>query len=149
MWLAVLGIGLILLGAPALTLGIYGALVFFIFKRGGKVSTREFGLPDLFFGSVFIMWFGALVVQHLASGESHQVTRADLIAGACFNAGVVAAIVFFLRMRGIGALVQFGFTRLNPLKAGGIALGLLLTAFPLLSGGIRIEAPHSPTPRAS
>src|SRR5207302_4143476 len=53
-------------------------------------------------------------------------------AEACFSVGVVAAIVFFLRMRDISALRQFGFTRLNPLKAGGIALGLLIAAFPLL-----------------
>src|SRR2546430_1176082 len=99
MWIAVLGIAMILLGLPALTLGIYGALVFLIFKRGGKVSARGFGVADLFVGSFFLVWFGALIARGFTTNEPRPVTQANLIAGAVFYVGVIVAITLFLRAR--------------------------------------------------
>lgn len=135
MWLAVLGVSTVMLGLSAITLGIYGALVFFIFKRGGKVSAREFGITDLFVASVFGTWFVAMLAQSLSRGandESRAMTQTDLIHGAYFYIGIILILAIFLRARGMNLRHQFGLAQLNPFKAGATALGLVVAAFPLI-----------------
>jgi membrane protease YdiL (CAAX protease family) len=145
--LAVLSVATVAIGFSALSVTIYGALIFFLFKRGGRVSAREFGMPDLFVGSVFILWFAGLIARGFTAAKPHAVTQADLINGACFYTMVVAAIVFFLRMRGIKPAAQFGLLRVHPLKALPMALGLILAAFPLIDWVSRVTA-HTLGPQA-
>src|SRR5205823_7073779 len=73
-----------------------------------------------------------LIAHGFTATKPRPVTQADLINGACFYAMVVAAIVFFLRMRGIKPAAQFGLARVHPLKAPAMALGLVFAAFPLV-----------------
>lgn len=126
-WLAALVAALIMLGVC-----VYGALIRQVATRGGRVSAREFGMPDLFLGSVFVTWFGALIANGFTATTAREVTTDDLLWGSMMFAAVVAVILFFLQARGISPVKQFGLDLMHPLSAVALALGLLLAAYPLV-----------------
>lgn len=137
-WLAAL------LGAW-LVLGVcvYGWLLRSAATGGDRVNAREFGIPDAFFASVFVLWFGAVIAGHFASPAAEKpVTQAGLIQGGVLFAATVGAIVGFLRMRGIAPARVFGLRRVHFFKALALAFALLLAAYPLIlcAGGLMQRA---------
>jgi len=111
---------------------VYAGLARELVRGGGKVSAREFGTPDLFLGSFFVIFFGAFIAKGFAASDPRPVTKDDLLNGAVMYVAVICVIVFFLRYRGIKPSKQFGLFRLGILKTGALALGFLFAAYPLV-----------------
>lgn len=126
-WLAALAGALVVLSVM-----IYGHLLRLVLSRGGKVSAREFGLPDLFLGSFFALYFGVAITRGLQT-EPHAVTSTDVIRGAILFLVITAGLAGFLRYRGVRLRLQFGLGRVFPPKALALALGLLLAAYPAIA----------------
>lgn len=125
-WLAAVAAAWLILG-----LAIYLSLLRKVAAGRGKVSAREFGLPDLFLGSLFAVWFLA-AIGHGLSTEPPPVSKADLISGSGVFVAIVLVIALFLRLHGVRAWRQFGLASRNPFACAGLALGLLAAAYPLI-----------------
>ncbi len=100
--------------------------------RGGQVSVKEFGHPDLTLCGAFIIWFSMAIASGFG-GPDRDVTQKDIIRGGVLFIAIVAVICFFMNYRGINPLRQFGLGRRNGLFCIGVAAGLLLCAYPLVS----------------
>jgi len=118
-------------GLVVLSFAIYANLLRNILQRGGKVSAREFGMPDLFLGSFFAVWFGIAIARSFRV-EPHPITNKDVIHGGLMFVMIMAGIIGFLHYRGIHIVRQFGITRIFPLKAPVVAIALLLIAYPTI-----------------
>lgn len=114
-----------------LSIVFYSRLLGRILQRGGQVSVREFGWPDLFLGSFFAFWFG-LAVARGWNAPPHVLHDADVVRGAALFVVIMIGITGFLHFRGIKILPQFGLARVFPLKAPLLGLGLLLAAYPVV-----------------
>jgi membrane protease YdiL (CAAX protease family) len=95
------------------------------------VSTREFGEPDYYVAGAFVLWFG-LIVSNGFGGPEHDVTQKEIIHGAALFFGIVLLLAAFMKYRGIDPLRQFGIVRRNPFLCVAMAVGLLLSAYPLV-----------------
>ncbi|MEA3187220.1 MAG: protease family protein [Chthoniobacter sp.] len=118
--------------AVVLSIAIYTILLRQVLMGGGKVSAREFGLPDLFLGSFFAIWFGVAITQGFRAAP-HALTNRDVVHGAVLFVVIMSGIAGFLRYRGLQLRSQFGFTRISAPKALAIALALLLATYPTIA----------------
>lgn len=110
---------------------IYGWSITRIAVEGGKVAAGKFGMPDLAVAGVLICYFFfmAYVGFHRAPKPVH---KADIIVNVVFFAFVIAGLGGFLIYRGINLAEVFGFRRVRPDKALGLAFVYLLAALPLI-----------------
>ena len=114
-----------------LSFTIYASLLREVLRHGGKISAREFDLPDLFLGSFFAAWFGIAIARGLHA-ESRPITDREMIHGALVFLGLVAGIAGFLRYRGIAIARQFGM-RWTLLLKTLLAPAFILVAYPALA----------------
>ena len=136
----------------AAALGVYGALIGGIAERGGKVRTAEFGFPDLLVGLVLAGFFIMLIVRSLVTGTeppaAKAVTPDQVLPSAGIFLALLIGLIAFLRVRGIRVMELLGINRLSPVRVMGIAMGLLLAAFPLvLAVGLLMQTLLHETPR--
>jgi membrane protease YdiL (CAAX protease family) len=110
---------------------VFFCLVRLVAKGGGKVSTREFGQPDFYVAGAFVLWF-LLIVTNGFGGAERDVTQKEIIHGAALFLGIVVLLGIFMRYRGIPPFRQFGVTRYNVFLCVGMAVGLLMAAYPLV-----------------
>lgn len=121
-----------LLGAwLVIGVGVYVCLARLVGMGGGKVSTVEFGQPDLLLCIGFMAWFGMAIASGF-NGPEHGVTQTDIIHGGAVFLGIVVLIGGYLRYRGINPFRQFGLWRRSLWSCAGLALGLLLAAYPMV-----------------
>jgi membrane protease YdiL (CAAX protease family) len=127
-WLASLLAAWLVVGA-----GVYFCLVRAVASGSGKVSTREFGQPDYYAAGAFVIWFVLIVANGFGgSGAEHDVTQSEIVRGAALFLGIVVLLGAFMQYRGINPFRQFGVMRYNPFLCAGMAIGLLLSAYPLV-----------------
>jgi membrane protease YdiL (CAAX protease family) len=112
--------------------GVYFCLVRFVGTGGGKVSVEEFGHPELLMCAAFLIWF-ALAIASGFGGPDRDVTQKDIVRGGILFLLILATIGGFLQFRGINPFRQFGLGRRNVVFCLGVAAGLLLCAYPLVS----------------
>ncbi len=112
-------------------IGVYVCLTRLIAGGGGQVDTQEFGIADFFVAALFVFWF-AIIVASGFGAPPRDVTRHEIVSGGGMFLGIVALLWLFMRFRGISPLRQFGLLRRNPFLCAAIALGLILSAFPLV-----------------
>jgi membrane protease YdiL (CAAX protease family) len=115
-----------------LSLYVYCRLGFRIAQLGGKVRPEQLGIADLFLGSVFISWFGALVVMAFGRQMSRVLHTRDVIQSASIEVLIVCLICFLLRLRKVDLVELFGLRRVAFAKIPGLAILLLLAAYPLI-----------------
>jgi CAAX protease family protein len=129
----------------AAALGVYGGLIGGIAERGGKVQTSQFALADLLV-SLVLAGFCVMIIVHTAiTGGEAPATKAVTPDQVLPSAGVflllLAGLTAFLRTRGIQVSRLLGFNRLPLMHVIGIAMGLLLAAFPLVfAAGVLMQA---------
>ena len=136
----------ILLNAVALCLLFAGIFVYRkmlrrVGTRGGLVRSDLFGLPDvLVTGTLVVLLLLLVTMQWVmpvpakppdASGGPGGVTGLQIIYGALQFALPVAAILALLIARGVSLPLIFGLKRVGPLRAIGIAAGLVLLLLPV------------------
>ncbi len=97
---------------------------------GGKVQVKNFGLPDLLVGGLLAAFLALACFQPPVKAE--KITLHGLADGAIVELTAVAFICSFLYFRGFNLSAQFGLRAVRPDKAAGLAVLLLLAAFPLL-----------------
>ncbi len=114
-----------------LSLAIYGVLLRRVCANGGKVSAREFGIPDLFLGGFFAGWF-CIAIARGFNANPHPVTNADEVRGALLFVFIMIGIAGFLHWRGIDVWRQFGANQVFPLLAPVLAAGFLFAAYPAI-----------------
>ena len=110
---------------------VYICLARLVARGGGKVSTLEFGQPDLLVCLAFMLWFVMDIVTSFG-GPEHVVTQKEIIHGAILFVTIVAGLGIFMQYRGINPLRQFGIFRRNAFLCAALAVGLLLAAGPLV-----------------
>jgi membrane protease YdiL (CAAX protease family) len=115
----------------ALGVGVFATLGARVLSRGGRVSAREFGPPDLFLATAFIVWFGMNILKGFG-GPEREVGEKEILGGAALFLSIVVVIAAFLYYRKINPFQQFGFFRRNVFECAGIAVGLMIAAFPLV-----------------
>lgn len=128
MALALIGVILIVI-----SLCVYGKLIRGIAKDGGKVVTANFGTPDLIAGGLLGAWFVSAIIRG-AQAPPKAVKEEDIVSGVLVFLMVVTAICSFMYFRGIDVIAQFGIRRVGFPKFAGMAILLLLAAYPLIGG---------------
>ena len=131
-WLvgAMAALGLAIL---AVSLKIYGRLLGLLRAGRGKVRVEALGFPELLVAVVLFTWLGGMVLQSaLHPGRVLPMTDAAILQSTVLFGLVVAAIVGFLRMRGISVTRLFGLRPARPLRVLGLGVKLFLTALPLV-----------------
>ncbi len=99
--------------------------------RGGQVRSDLFGLPDMLVVSIFIALMTlALAMQWFfpkmtADGAGLQIVSAVLFIS-------VPVIVALMIVRGISLSHVFGLDRVNPIRALGVAVGLIVLLLPVI-----------------
>ena len=112
---------------------IYGRLLRPVLANRGKVNSEALGFPDLLVVTVLCSWFGALALRGFVAGPRPQpMTNADVIQSAVLFGTLVGGIAVFLKTRQIALGQLFGFGRIGVWRAIGMALVLLLAAYPLV-----------------
>ena len=109
----------------------YGLLWRKIYPVGAQVATDNLGPPDAGLACFFATWFAWLTWTGFAAKE-HNVTPAELVAGALHFTVIVGVIAGFLMSRKISVCRQFGINRIGVSKAVYLGGPLLLAAFPLV-----------------
>lgn len=126
MALAVAGVVLVIV-----SVAVYGKLIHRIAKEGGKVVTANFGPPDLLAGGLLGVWFVTAIIRGMQAPPK-PVKAEDITSGVMVFLFVVTAICSFLYFRGIDVIAQFGIRRVGFPKFAGIAVLLMLAAYPLI-----------------
>jgi hypothetical protein len=113
--------------------------------RGGAVSTKHFGGPELFItmvlGSLFIsIAFAGFRAPPHANAFSARALEMDSV----LKLVIVAGMATFLALRGISVVEVLGLRRQPLLRAAAYALGLSLLAFPMVEAAGYILAGHLP-----
>jgi membrane protease YdiL (CAAX protease family) len=126
MALAVAGVVLVIV-----SVAVYGKLIHRIAKEGGKVVTANFGTPDLLAGGLLGVWFVTAIIRGVQAPPK-PVKAEDITSGVMVFLFVVTAICSFLYFRGIDVIAQFGIRRVGFPKFAGIAILLMLAAYPLI-----------------
>lgn len=119
--------------AVAASVVVYGQFCRRISYGAGKVRADEFGIPDLFVGSLFFVWFAAVIANGFRS-EPAAITTDGLIQGALMFCGIVTLVAAFLRYRGIALRAQFGVGRMPWWKVPAFALAFYVAAIPIVLG---------------
>ena len=119
-------------------IGVYGTLINRIMARGGRVHTGVFELPDLLVTFVLTSFFALMVVRTVsepapAVTQAAPVSPEQVLPAAAFFLALLVMVGAFLWARKIPLAHSFGLTRVSLLKAGALALGLVLAAFPLVA----------------
>jgi membrane protease YdiL (CAAX protease family) len=79
-----------------------------------------------------MIWLGGMSLNGFTHPHAEKVvTTQAIITNVILFGVIVGGIVFFLTSRNISVVRLFGFTRVSLGRVLGIALGLLLAAFPL------------------
>ncbi|MEO6786121.1 MAG: type II CAAX endopeptidase family protein [Chthoniobacteraceae bacterium] len=110
--------------------------------RGGLVRSDLLGMPDMLVaGTLAALLLLLVAMQWLAPAASkppsvpdapaHAVTGLQIIYGALQFALPVGAVLALLIARGVSLVTLFGVKRVSPLRAIGIAAGLVLLLLPL------------------
>ncbi len=111
---------------------VYGRLGSRIARLGGKVRADMLGMADLFLGSVFLCWFGALIFMTFGRDAPRVVQTRDIIQSATIEVLTVCLICFFLRLRRVDLPRLFGLREVAPARIPVMAVGFLLAAYPLI-----------------
>jgi membrane protease YdiL (CAAX protease family) len=98
---------------------------------GGKVSTVEFGQPDLLLCIGFMAWFGMAITSGFG-GPERDLTQKDIIQAGAASLGILTVIGGYLKCRGINPFRQFGLLRRSLWSCAGLALGLQLAGYPMV-----------------
>jgi membrane protease YdiL (CAAX protease family) len=124
-------------------IGVYYYLVRTVLRDGGKVSSLEFKEPDLWVCCGFILWFLFDIGSGFGAPE-RDVTQTEILHGAALITAIVVLLLLFMQFRGLPPLKQFGVLRRNPFLSAAIALGLVVSAHPLvlLTGQLTAIAMH-------
>ncbi len=130
--------------AIILSISFYAQFLRVLWRKGGNVRVDEFGIPDLFVISVFIVWFGAVIAGGFGGGNHRAITIRDLIRGGAAFCGIVGLLAAFLRWRGIRLRAQFGVECVAWWKVPLFALGLFICAMPVvMAAGAAIQLTQS------
>ena len=116
-----------------ISLCIYGKLIRRIAKDGGKVVTANFGAPDLLASGLLGVWFVSAIIRGVEAPPK-PVRGEDVASGVMVFLFVVTVICSFMYFRGIDVIAQFGIRRVGFPKFAGMAILLMLAAYPLIGG---------------
>lgn len=110
---------------------VYRRLLRRIQLRGGQVRSDLFGLPDTLVVGIFIVLMTlALAIQCVfpkmaAGGAGLQIVSSVLFVS-------LPVILALMIVRGISLPLVFGLRRVNPFRALGIAVGLIVLLLPVI-----------------
>lgn len=127
---------MLLLGALLVAaIGVYQTLIRRVVEGGGKVRSAEFSLPDLLTATVLASFFTMLIFKSLMhTDDAPKIKPENVLPSASFLLIVLVGIVAFLRFRGVNLQRLLGFDRLQTGRALMIGIGLILAAFPIITG---------------
>jgi membrane protease YdiL (CAAX protease family) len=105
-------------------------------RRGGRVSTKGLGLPDLLV-SFFLCGFLGLAtvaaeIKGAEDGGARVLTTEHILPNVIFFLTFVGLLVTFLLVRQISPVELFGLRRVSASKAFFAGLGFIAALFPLL-----------------
>jgi membrane protease YdiL (CAAX protease family) len=100
----------------------------------GKVNVEALNERDIALAVALTGWFAFTVLASLASEKTVTVSLKSLVEGTALFAGIVAAILATLKIRGADISDLFGLRRMDGFHACGLGVAYLLAAVPLLLG---------------
>lgn len=114
---------------------VYLRLVTHLQSEGGRVTVAGFDLADLFMSVFFAVAFGGLAAKVAVqrSAEPTPVNPDQVLQSGIFLLVILAAIVFFLRWRGLRLRELFGLRRVGLGRVLGWSLLFLVAAFPFIA----------------
>jgi hypothetical protein len=123
----------------------YAWLLRHLSARGGAVSTKHFGGPELV---VTIVLGTFLIASAFASfvspPQAQKLSSKDIELSSLLELAIVGGMAMFLALRGISLVEVLGLRRQPLWRAAAYALGLMLLAFPLVAAAMMLVAKHLP-----
>jgi membrane protease YdiL (CAAX protease family) len=134
-------VAMLLMACVPAGLIVYGWLIWLLMKKGGRVKTEFIALPDAMVVAVlagFLIQITVKLALHPATSETPHVTAAQVLPNVAVFLGLLVLLCAFLYVRQINVRQFFGLHGLRPGRAFVLALGFIVSAFPLLmvTGGL-------------
>ena len=110
---------------------VYRRLLNRVRLRGGQVRSDLFGLPDTLVVGVFIVLMTlALAMQWIFPKMAESSAGLQIVSSVLFVS--LPVILALMIVRGISVSHVFGLNRVNPIRALGVAVGLIVVLLPVI-----------------
>jgi membrane protease YdiL (CAAX protease family) len=113
---------------------VIGHVVWMTGSKGGKVSVKDWGFPELLMSFVLAGFFTMLMVNAItrqAKGQEKLSIESVMPSSLIFLILTVGILLFLHYGRRFKLVETFGIRNVHPLAAIGWAIGLLVAALPL------------------
>lgn len=128
-------LGALLLACLPVGLIVYARLVLYVRRKGGRVRTDGIALPDAMVAAVLVGFLVQLTVKMLMRGETAEppkITAEQVLPNVVVFLGVLTLLLAFLYSRRVDVPRFFGLRGLKAGRALVLALGFIVSAYPLL-----------------
>ena len=128
-------LGALLLACLPVGLIVYARLVLYVRRKGGRVRTDGIALPDAMVAAVLVGFLVQLTVKMLMRGtaaEPPKITADQVLPNVVVFLGVFTLLLAFLYSRRVDVPRFFGLRGLKAGRALVLALGFIVSAYPLL-----------------